>query len=625
MPSGDNWQGDVLRDLRAGQAAGQADQNPPHPDQEAQHPGQQASHPVHPGQGAPQAQQPSVPHPGQGVPQHAQPQPGPGAPQPGHPAAAGPQGFPGHAGQAPAYGYPGPEQAQAAGHAAGPQASPGAPAARQGQAPAYGYEAQAQAHAPGPQKFPGHDPAQQGQAPAYGYPGPEQAGQAPGAQGFPGQVPARQGQAPAYGYPDQAQAAAGRAAGPQGSASAPAARQGQAPAYGYEAQAQAQAQAHAPGPQGFPGHDPARQGQAPAYGYPGPDQAQGQGHPAAQQGQGHTAGYGYPGQTPSHSHPQQQAKPQPRRASAGARTPDSRPPVDPALAAAGRKPLHGEAFGARATRAVRRIVSSSAAREVADATRSAELLQQSVTTGRQIAVTSIRGGAGKSTVAALLGTTYAHYRQDPVLFVEADPALGSLPIRLGAESLRWTTGDIADIVEPQMSLLDITGYLVQLHDNAWLLPGSQGQIGAMLDTRSYERAMVALRRYFGVTVVDCETLPAEVARVALTASQARVLTTPATLDGVMSTYAVLQWMQGLPQHVIAGTVVVLTEQAPHSGIDLAEAVRSLESTGTGVHVLPYDRHLAAGGRIRTELLAHSTRQTTARLAADVFQLSQQRH
>ncbi|MFE1410202.1 hypothetical protein ACFW6F_05250 [Streptomyces sp. NPDC058746] len=558
MPSGDNWQGDVLRDLRAGQAAGQADQNPPHPDQEAQHPGQQASHPVHPGQGAPQAQQPSVPHPGQGAPQHAQPQPGPGAPQPGHPAAAGPQGFPGHAGQAPAYGYPGPEQAQAAGHAAGPQASPGAPAARQGQAPAYGYEAQAQAHAPGPQKFPGHDPAQQGQAPAYGYPGPEQAGQAPGAQGFPG-------------------------------------------------------------------HDPARQGQAPAYGYPGPDQAQGQGHPAAQQGQGHAAGYGYPGQTPSHSHPQQQAKPQPRRASAGARTPDSRPPVDPALAAAGRKPLHGEAFGARATRAVRRIVSSSAAREVADATRSAELLQQSVTTGRQIAVTSIRGGAGKSTVAALLGTTYAHYRQDPVLFVEADPALGSLPIRLGAESLRWTTGDIADIVEPQMSLLDITGYLVQLHDNAWLLPGSQGQIGAMLDTRSYERAMVALRRYFGVTVVDCETLPAEVARVALTASQARVLTTPATLDGVMSTYAVLQWMQGLPQHVIAGTVVVLTEQAPHSGIDLAEAVRSLESTGTGVHVLPYDRHLAAGGRIRTELLAHSTRQTTARLAADVFQLSQQRH
>ncbi|MEU9235082.1 MinD/ParA family ATP-binding protein [Streptomyces subrutilus] len=385
-----------------------------------------------------------------------------------------------------------------------------------------------------------------------------------------------------------------------------------------------------PGPGGpqQPGPGPGAQAPAPgapdpAYGYPpqGPAAAvppgRPQGHPQPQQ-------YAQP-----HPQAQQPAHPQAAYAPAGHRqgapAPESRPAVDRNLAGVGRRARHGESFPARALRAVRRTVSSSASREVAEATRAAELLQQPVTTGRQIAVTSIRGGAGKSTVAALLGTTYAHYRQDPVLFVEADPALGSLPIRLGAETLRWTTGDVADIVEPQMSLLDVTGYLVQLRDNAWLLPGSQGQIGAMLDTRSYERAMVALRRYFGVTVVDCETLPAEVARVALSASQARVLATPATLDGVTSTCAVLQWMQGLPPHVMASTVVVLTEQAPHSGIDLAEAVRTLQAAGPSVHVLPYDRHLADGGRIRTELLAHSTRQTAARLAADVFQLSQKRH
>ncbi|MFB4424320.1 MinD/ParA family protein [Streptomyces sp. QL37] len=305
-------------------------------------------------------------------------------------------------------------------------------------------------------------------------------------------------------------------------------------------------------------------------------------------------------------------------------TPDSLPVVDDALTGAVRKPRHGEPFASRAVHALRRIVSSSAAREVAEITRTAERLQQPVTTGRQIAVTSIRGGAGKSTVAALLGTTYAHYRQDPVLLVEADPALGSLPLRLGSRSLRWTTGDFANIVEPQMSLLDVTGYLVQLPDNAWLLPGSQGRIGAMLDTRAYERVMVSLRRYFGVTVVDCETLPAEVARVALSAAQARVLAAPATLEGVTSTYNVLEWMKGLPRHVIEGTVVVLTEQMPRAGIDLGKAAQRLESTGAGVQVLPYDRHLAAGGAIRTELLARSTRRAATRLAADVFQLSQRR-
>ncbi|WP_326767959.1 MinD/ParA family protein [Streptomyces sp. NBC_01591] len=400
-----------------------------------------------------------------------------------------------------------------------------------------------------------------------------------------------------------------------------------------------------PQPQQYPGYQEQQQPQQhldyqgqpqPQQQYPGyqeqqqPAQQQYPGHQEQQQPQQQYPGYqeqqavaAHPVGQPQQDRPQAQAAYTP-----GTRphhTPDSRPVVDRQLAAVGRKARRGEPFTARAARALRVSVSSSAAREVARTTATAELLQQPVTTGRQIAVTSIRGGAGKSTVAALLGTTYAHYRQDPVLFVEADPALGSLPLRLGAETLRWTTGDLADIIEPQMSLLDITGYLVQLPGNAWLLPGSQGQIGAMLDSRAYERVMVSLRRYFGVTVVDCETLPAEVARVALSAAQARVLAAPATLEGVTSTYAVLTWMQSLPRQVIAGTVVVLSELVPHPGLDLDEAVEKLKATGASVQVLPYDRHLAAGGEIRTELLAHATREAATRLAADVFRLSQQHH
>ncbi|MEU1369565.1 MinD/ParA family protein [Streptomyces sp. NPDC005803] len=392
---------------------------------------------------------------------------------------------------------------------------------------------------------------------------------------------------------------------------------------------------------------------------PAPARAHGQGHGPAQ-GQGPAQAQGHGQQIPAYQQPQPPMQPQPRpqpqtppQEQAAARgyspapgagsairtepaptsyaestqlpaSPGSRAVVDGSLAAAARRPRHGEPLAVRASRALRRIVSSSAAREVAEVTGTAGVLQQPVTTGRQIAVTSIRGGAGKTTLAALLGTAYAHYRQDPVLLVEADPALGSLPLRLGAETLRWTTADLADIVEPQMSLLDVTGYLVQLPDNAWLLPGSQGRIGAMLDTSTYERVMVALRRYFSVTVVDCETLPAEVARVALSASQARVLAAPATLDGVTSTYAVLQWLQGLPRHVIAGTVVVLSSMVARPGIDVEAAAERLRSTGASVHVLPYDRHLAAGGALRTELLARPTRLAATRLAAEVFQLSQKR-
>ncbi|MFJ8104577.1 hypothetical protein [Streptomyces sp. NPDC096132] len=388
------------------------------------------------------------------------------------------------------------------------------------------------------------------------------------------------------------------------------------------------------------GH-PHQQQPAPAYGYPQQQPAQPYAAPSAQQPQQPYPQQPY-SQQPYAEQPYaeqpyaeqpyaeqpyaEQAAPQAAVAGTAARraAPDTRPVVDKRLAAVGLKPRRGEPFAARALRAVRRTVSSSAAREVAETTATAEVLQRPVTTGRQIAVTSIRGGSGKTTIAALLGATYAHYRQDPVLLVEADPALGSLPLRLGAESLRWTTGDLAALVEPQMSLLDITGYLVQLPENAWLLPGSQGQVGAMLDTKGYERVMVSLRRYFGVTVVDCETLPAEVARTALSAAQARVLTAPATLEGIASTRSVLEWMRALPRDITTSTVVVLTETAPHPRLDLDKAVEQLKATGASVRVLPYDRHLAAGGAIRTDLLARATRQAATRLAAEVFELSHKR-
>ncbi|MFG2387912.1 hypothetical protein ACGFYF_03415 [Streptomyces lavendulae] len=357
---------------------------------------------------------------------------------------------------------------------------------------------------------------------------------------------------------------------------------------------------------GGPGGQPQGGAQGRFPGAPGAP-AQGADVPGARArsgGQPQGAPYGYPAAAPA-------GAPQ------GIRAPETVPV--PATEAAAGRPRHGDPAGRRALRALRGALGSSAARAVATETGLAAQVQQSVTTGRQIVVTSIRGGSGKTTVTALLSRTYNHYRHDPVLTLEADAALGTLPVRLGVESLRWTCGDLAQIVRPSMQLTDITGYLVPLADGGWLLPGSQGRIGAQVDVATYRTVMVALRRYFGVTVVDCETLPGEVARTALDTAHARVLTTPATAEGLVSTHAVLDWLASLPVPVLPRTVVVLTCQSPHPAIDLGKAAEKLRATGAGVVVLPYDRHLASGGAVRTELLGAETRQAAVRLAADVLQ------
>lgn len=297
--------------------------------------------------------------------------------------------------------------------------------------------------------------------------------------------------------------------------------------------------------------------------------------------------------------------------------PESSPTLDPRLLIALGRPLHGDPVTRRTGRALRKLTSS-VAQDVAEQTRIARELQQPVTTGRVVAVTSIRGGVGKSTVSALLGRTLNHYRHDLVLTMEADAALGTLPVRMGAEAVRWTCADLAPILTPSMRLTDVTGYLVPVSDGGWLLPASRGQVGAPLDMTTYRKVTLALRRYFAVTVVDCESLPGEVARTAMDTAHARVVVAPMTAEGVGATRQVLDWLARLPHSALAGTVVALVCGAPDTVLDDKAAAGHLRETGVTVVTVPYDRHLAGGGPIRTDLLAQSTQHAVLRLAAEVM-------
>ncbi|MFB7991815.1 hypothetical protein ACFC4G_03095 [Streptomyces sp. NPDC056002] len=299
-------------------------------------------------------------------------------------------------------------------------------------------------------------------------------------------------------------------------------------------------------------------------------------------------------------------------------TPESVPTVDPRLAGAHGRAQHGDTVARRTGRSLRRLASS-VAQDSSEETRLARELQQPVAGGRVIAVMSIRGGVGKTTVSALLARTLNHYRHDPVLALEADAALGTLPVRLGAESVRWSCPDLAQILKPSMQLTDVTGYLVPVTDGGWLLPASQGRVGAPLDVRTYRTLSLALRRYFAVTVVDCETLPGEVARTAMDTAHARVVVAPMTAEGVGGTRVVLDWLAQLPKAALAATVVALTSSAPDMTLDLKAATAHLRETGVAVVHLPYDRHLAAGGPIRTALLSEATQRAATGLAAEAVQ------
>ncbi|MFJ4713322.1 hypothetical protein [Streptomyces sp. NPDC088785] len=298
--------------------------------------------------------------------------------------------------------------------------------------------------------------------------------------------------------------------------------------------------------------------------------------------------------------------------------PESVPTVDPRLAQAVGRPLHGDSVARRTGQSIRRLAAPKAQPAAAEA-RLARELQVPVASGRIVAVTSIRGGVGKTTTAALVARALQRARQDPVLALEADAALGTLAVRLGAPTVRWSISELAQILTPSMHLLDITGYLVPLPDGGWLLPASQGRVGPALDIPTYRTVTLGLRPHFAVTVADCETLPGEVARTAMDTAHARVVVAPMTVEGVGGTRVVLDWLSGLPHSALSSTVVALTSGTPDQNLDLGTAVGHLRETGVGVVHLPYDRHLAAGGPIREELLSAATHRAAAQLAAEALQ------
>jgi MinD-like ATPase involved in chromosome partitioning or flagellar assembly len=130
---------------------------------------------------------------------------------------------------------------------------------------------------------------------------------------------------------------------------------------------------------------------------------------------------------------------------------------------------------------------------------------------------------------------------------------------------------------------------------------------------------LALRRYFAVTVVDCETLPGEVARTAMDTAHARIVVAPMTAEGVGATRVVLDWLGHLPHSALATTVVALTANSPDLTLDLKAATAHLREAGVTVLPVPYDRHLAQGGPIQTALLGRTTRQAAVSLAAEAME------
>lgn len=328
-----------------------------------------------------------------------------------------------------------------------------------------------------------------------------------------------------------------------------------------------------------------------------------------------------PQQPPAEPQEQHQQQSQPQQPQPAVPAVPEQQPVGPQLAAEAlvRRQVHGDSALKRVGRGMRRVVGASAAGDARLQEDMAQRLRSPVPSCRRIAVTSIRGGAGKTTVAALLASTIAEYREDRVLAMDADSGLGSLPLRLGVQP-QYSMGQLA-AARPR-TWEETARFLAPAEHGLWVMSGSaRGQV-TELELETFQTAASGVGRYFSAAVIDCGAgIVARLQRGVLAAAHAQVFVTPGTVDGAISARQTLSWFVGSGyEDLLRRTVVVLVTHSPHAGgdADLERAQQVLSDGGMPVEVVPYDRHLATGTAISLDRVSGAARAAAGRIATEVF-------
>ncbi|WP_051468235.1 hypothetical protein [Actinomadura oligospora] len=303
--------------------------------------------------------------------------------------------------------------------------------------------------------------------------------------------------------------------------------------------------------------------------------------------------------------PQQQAQ---RAAAAGPH------PADELV----RKNVHGDRLGKRLGRGVRKAVGGGSAMTAQQQAAFADLMARAVPSFRQIAIASVRGGAGKTTMAALVASELARHRQDRVVAIDADAELGSLPLRLG--------------IVPQLSLFElaqanpttfdeVARFLSQTSEGLWVLSSTRGgRMSREFDVPTFQRALSSVSRFVSAAVVDCGAgILTEVNQGIIAQTHALVLVTPGTVDGALSARGALEWFANNGrQHVFQRAVVAMVSHAPQINADLGRAQEMLTQWGLPVVHVPYDRQVATGAALDLDKVGGATRQAATKIVYQAF-------
>jgi MinD-like ATPase involved in chromosome partitioning or flagellar assembly len=245
-------------------------------------------------------------------------------------------------------------------------------------------------------------------------------------------------------------------------------------------------------------------------------------------------------------------------------------------------------------------------------------IRRKVSGSYEIGVVGLKGGSGKTTVTAALGSVFAAVRGDRILAVDADQAGGNLADRVGRESPATIAHLLA--TDGLSHYNDIRAHTSMNAVKLEVLSAAEYSPGRpAISAAEWRHALAVVPRYYNLVLADCGSdLSAPATRGVLSTASGLVIVSTASIDGVRRAAVAIDWLRHSQYHALLNRAcVVINHVAPAESNSAAnDFVRRFQQYFPGrVVVLPWDKHVAAGAEIQLDLLGDACQRKVTELAA----------
>ena len=237
----------------------------------------------------------------------------------------------------------------------------------------------------------------------------------------------------------------------------------------------------------------------------------------------------------------------------------------------------------------------------------------------RVAVLSLKGGVGKTTVTVGLGSTLASLRGDRVIAVDGNPDRGTLSDKVRLE----TSATIRDLLNERSMVTryaDVRAYTSQASSRLEILASDRDPgVSVAFSADDYRTVVGVLEHYYSICITDCGTglLHSAMAGILELADQIVLVSSP-SVDGARSASATLDWLEAHGYaDLVRGGVVVLSaiRRKSKSTVDLDRLEQHFAARSRAVVRVPYDPHLEEGAEVELEMLNEETADAYLNLAA----------